>query len=842
LKEDLRRSLKLTREVAIAVTDRVVSPVVVGLLKPIILLPAALLTGYTPEQVKMLLVHELAHVRRWDAAINLGQRLVEALLFFHPMVWVVSQWVHEEREHCCDAIVVEQTGDPEGYATTLALLAKALPQALPMPALAAARHPVVRRIRQILNGDDHGLPLPGGILAVIAALMLVGLVLPRLWAGVSGALDTQEGGPMESGMNKAQGDAASNMSRPAKPGKERTFHFPADRSFGNLYVQDPPPGTAPEYHLDYRSSIRWQPFGPARGTVVVPAGKQVRLTISKAAALRDLSPLDSVEPNALEDLAIYGWEAGELQADEAILPHLRHLTGLKSLALEQVKVTERGLANLQPLTALRHLTLRAPQLPPGQASTFTGLTDNCLEQLAGLSSLETLVLSSAEITDAGLAYLAKLPHLRELELWSAKIQGAGLAHLERVSRLRFLRLGGPASSDAAVEPISRLKSLRSLHLDASPLTDAGLAHMSHLGELEELSFACRGLTTQGVAALKSLTRLKGLEINQVEISRSDSGDHSLGDTVAAQLQAISSMERLRLNQFELTDAGLKSLAKLAKLKSLRVVGVFDPESVTNRITYTETGLEVLSHLNELEELELSLYGPGINETALAQLAKLKQLKQLSLYAPKVTNTDLVPVSSLKALKQLFLYVPEVTISGLNALNSLTNLRQLTLTGIRQDNGGLNLSRLTQLEEFRLMTRQVYEGGAVKTDNLRDADLAWLTGLKRLRWLQGLCGVSDAGMKYLTNLTSLEGLTIHTVQVTDAGLANLSLLRNLQTLHYQGPITDEGLRHLEGLRSLNFLTIVDLEKQVSPAALERLRQRLPDLQIMSGGMGMGAGGG
>jgi beta-lactamase regulating signal transducer with metallopeptidase domain len=67
----------------------------------------------------MVLVHELAHVQRWDNAVNLVQRVVESLLFFHPAVWIVSGWVRRDREDCCDAVVVRHTARPQAYAELL---------------------------------------------------------------------------------------------------------------------------------------------------------------------------------------------------------------------------------------------------------------------------------------------------------------------------------------------------------------------------------------------------------------------------------------------------------------------------------------------------------------------------------------------------------------------------------------------------------------------------------------------------------------------------------------------------------------------------------------------------
>ncbi len=104
-------SLWIGRRVTVAVCERIAAPMLVGIVRPIILLPPAALTGWTPDEIEMVLLHELAHVRRWDNLVNLVQRLVEALLFFHPAVWLVSSWVRREREACCDAAVVGHTNE-----------------------------------------------------------------------------------------------------------------------------------------------------------------------------------------------------------------------------------------------------------------------------------------------------------------------------------------------------------------------------------------------------------------------------------------------------------------------------------------------------------------------------------------------------------------------------------------------------------------------------------------------------------------------------------------------------------------------------------------------------------
>jgi beta-lactamase regulating signal transducer with metallopeptidase domain len=123
--ERLCAAFGLGRKVAIAVCDRVATPLLVGIVRPLILLPSAALTGWSPDDLEMVLSHELAHVRRWDNLVNLLQRIVESLFFFHPAVWLASHWVRLDREDCCDAVVVARTAKPQAYAELLVSLASA---------------------------------------------------------------------------------------------------------------------------------------------------------------------------------------------------------------------------------------------------------------------------------------------------------------------------------------------------------------------------------------------------------------------------------------------------------------------------------------------------------------------------------------------------------------------------------------------------------------------------------------------------------------------------------------------------------------------------------------------
>ena len=103
----------------VAVCEQVTTPVVVGLLRPMILLPPALLTGLSFDQIEAVLTHELAHLRRFDLFFNLVQRIVESLLFFHPAVWYVSHRISIERERACDELVISSGLNPSAYCRAL---------------------------------------------------------------------------------------------------------------------------------------------------------------------------------------------------------------------------------------------------------------------------------------------------------------------------------------------------------------------------------------------------------------------------------------------------------------------------------------------------------------------------------------------------------------------------------------------------------------------------------------------------------------------------------------------------------------------------------------------------
>jgi bla regulator protein BlaR1 len=176
--ERLRRLAEkagLQRPLPLLESLRLRTPVVIGHLKPVLLLPAGLVSGLPADEVEALLAHELAHVMRRDYLVNLLQNLVEILYFFHPGVRWISAGVRQEREHCCDDFAVDLCGDAQNYARALARL-QVSGASFPEPALAAVGRPqrLLRRIVRLLGAPRLGHDFREGF--VSALLLVLGLL------------------------------------------------------------------------------------------------------------------------------------------------------------------------------------------------------------------------------------------------------------------------------------------------------------------------------------------------------------------------------------------------------------------------------------------------------------------------------------------------------------------------------------------------------------------------------------------------------------------------------------------------------------------------------------------
>ncbi len=117
--DGLAAKFGLRKSVALRMVDGLESPIAAGWWRPVVLVPAALIARMPPELLEALLAHELAHIKRHDYLINLIQSAVEALLFYHPVVWWLSKQIRVERERIADDLAAQAIGEPRRMALAL---------------------------------------------------------------------------------------------------------------------------------------------------------------------------------------------------------------------------------------------------------------------------------------------------------------------------------------------------------------------------------------------------------------------------------------------------------------------------------------------------------------------------------------------------------------------------------------------------------------------------------------------------------------------------------------------------------------------------------------------------
>lgn len=145
--------LKIRKTVQFFLSEKVNVPLVIGYFKPVVLFPIALVNQLDLNQVEAILIHELSHIRRNDYALNLIKTMIETILFFNPFIWLTSRFIHIEREHACDDLVLRHTGTPLTYAHALLKLEILKDKHTPALSLAASgesQH-LYQRIKRITN-------------------------------------------------------------------------------------------------------------------------------------------------------------------------------------------------------------------------------------------------------------------------------------------------------------------------------------------------------------------------------------------------------------------------------------------------------------------------------------------------------------------------------------------------------------------------------------------------------------------------------------------------------------------------------------------------------------------
>jgi bla regulator protein blaR1 len=178
---ELAQDLGVYRSIQLLESTIVRVPVVIGLLKPVILLPLGLLSNLPPEQVEAVLLHELAHIRRKDYLVNLVQSFAEVIFFFNPAIIWISSLMREERENCCDDVAISRIKNKKQFIHALVAFQEyAIHPSNKHTAIAFAgrKNYLLNRVKRIIYNENKKLNAmeKGFFILSLIAISLVGMV------------------------------------------------------------------------------------------------------------------------------------------------------------------------------------------------------------------------------------------------------------------------------------------------------------------------------------------------------------------------------------------------------------------------------------------------------------------------------------------------------------------------------------------------------------------------------------------------------------------------------------------------------------------------------------------
>lgn len=243
----LQQRLGIRRFIRYCECQRVRVPAVIGVFRPIVLIPVRALTGLSPEQLEAVVAHELGHIKRFDVAVNFVQVIAETLFFFHPAVWWLNRRIRADREDCCDDVAVAMSGGSVGYAKALATMATW--RDAPRFAMAATGSPLAARVSRLLgmreSGDGRGVLAATLVLvtALIAGVVSLGLVKKAEAAPMDvefANLVVQADVPVQPAIVKVEGDVTPPPApAPVKVDVDANVHVTLDEPLSPLSVVTP---------------------------------------------------------------------------------------------------------------------------------------------------------------------------------------------------------------------------------------------------------------------------------------------------------------------------------------------------------------------------------------------------------------------------------------------------------------------------------------------------------------------------------------------------------------------------------------------------------------------------
>ncbi len=174
----LSRVMNVRKKVLFCESYLIKVPSVLGYFKPMILLPVSAVTYIPVEQLEAIVAHELAHIRRHDWLVNMFQSAMEALFFYHPVVWLIQKNIRKERENCCDDIALTYSDGQVNYIKALASINE-IPsgKGFPLLALNSGKYHLLNRVLRILKKGKMKTNLKDRLLAGLVLASATAIIL-----------------------------------------------------------------------------------------------------------------------------------------------------------------------------------------------------------------------------------------------------------------------------------------------------------------------------------------------------------------------------------------------------------------------------------------------------------------------------------------------------------------------------------------------------------------------------------------------------------------------------------------------------------------------------------------
>jgi beta-lactamase regulating signal transducer with metallopeptidase domain/Leucine-rich repeat (LRR) protein len=690
-------------------------PMTWGVLCPKVLLPEE--SGGWPEERRgAVLLHELAHAKRRDYLTHLVARLVCALYWFNPMVWLAARRMVAERERACDDIVLRHGAEPADYAEQVLEISAGLSTGwlAGCGGVAMARPSNLEsRLLAILDAKRDRAALTRRA-AVSASLLLTVILVPV--AMMKAAPGPQPANPQSAISGGAVVPAVDSApASPAPQERRPTESAPSANRPSSIRNPQLVDTNVPPLERNVSLVAQQMPLKDALAAVCRAANVQLDFDtegVETAGVKADLPITLTIKDETLDSAV--GRIFGAFQPEVAFNGIYREMRG------EKLRVTSANAEQARTLQVLPDWLK-----PPNNRGTLPKVDDdrNVITIYAG-----------ATANDEFLAKLRTLPKLRELDIEATKfITPAGLAHLAELPALEKLNLyevntDGPGLGNDALPFVARIKTLRDLGIAQCGVKDDGARALEGMTQLTALNLSGNQLTDAGMKSLAGLTNLQSLSV-------------SGPDTIRFHMQ--------------ITDEGIKQLSNLTELRDLSISGhaisgkgISFPHLQSLNLSgdqVTDAVMDSIVQCHDLRRLGLSY--TGVSDEGLKKVASLKELRQLNLDSRVITDAGIAHLADLPKLEYLWLRATDISDESLRHLSRIKSLTRLDLHGSGQP--GMFLGSLYTIQGFQQLTN---------LPQLRELDImnySAPTGYMGLRELKGLrilnldfCSIKDAEVELL----------------------------------------------------------------------------------------------